>query len=145
VTIPVVTSERVTSERNDAELIRNQLYARVAAHNSRSCRWQSIAVAGSRWRDAFSWELLGRAPAAPDPAVPVRILREILVTVMRACRKDTGDHASAPAWRHVFDPLGLIVIILTNSAVAILVAGRLGPQATACSPARIANHKRIKG
>jgi hypothetical protein len=55
----------VTSERSDAELLRNQLYARVGRAQLTELL---LAVDGETH---FSWELLGRPPVAPEELVPV--------------------------------------------------------------------------
>jgi hypothetical protein len=55
----------VTSERSDAELLRNQLYARVGRAQLTELL---LAVDGETH---FSWELLRRAPVAPEELVPV--------------------------------------------------------------------------
>jgi hypothetical protein len=55
----------VTSERSDAELVRNQLYARVGRAQLTELL---LAVDGETH---FSWELLRRAPVAPEELVPV--------------------------------------------------------------------------
>ena len=55
----------VTSERSDAELLRNQLYARVGRAQLTELL---LAVHGETH---FSWELLRRAPVAPEELVPV--------------------------------------------------------------------------
>jgi TnpA family transposase len=55
----------VTSERSDAELLRNQLYARVGRAQLTELL---LAIDGETH---FSWELLGRPPAAPEELVPV--------------------------------------------------------------------------
>ena len=55
----------VTSERSDAELLRNQLYTRVGRAQLTELL---LAVDGETH---FSWELLRRAPVAPEELVPV--------------------------------------------------------------------------
>jgi TnpA family transposase len=55
----------VTSERSDAELLRNQLYARVGRAQITALL---LAVDGETH---FSWELLHRPPVAPEELVPV--------------------------------------------------------------------------
>ena len=55
----------VTSERSDAELLRNQLYARVGRTQLTELL---LAVDGETH---FSWELLRRPPVAPEELVPV--------------------------------------------------------------------------
>lgn len=55
----------VTSERSDAELLRNQLYARVGRAQLTELL---LTVDGDTH---FSWELLRRPPAAPEELVPV--------------------------------------------------------------------------
>jgi hypothetical protein len=56
----------VTSERSDAELVRNQLYARVG--RAQLTELLLLAVDGETH---FSWELLRRPPVAPEELVPV--------------------------------------------------------------------------
>jgi hypothetical protein len=55
----------VSSERSDAEVLRNQLYGRVGRAQLTELL---LAVDGATH---FSWELLRRPPVAPDELVPV--------------------------------------------------------------------------
>lgn len=55
----------VTSERSDAELLRNQLYARVGRAQLTELL---LSIDGETH---FSWEPLGRPPVAPEELVPV--------------------------------------------------------------------------